>query len=461
MENMSRSGTANPATRPSAFDEHSPTCKPEERRTRTAGSRRSRPDTLLLVALLALLALLTGACSTTTETSTAGNDFVQLTPPAEGFDSLADPGGDAGDAGTGSDGVGVTKQPATDDHDRKPDVRTPSSAVLAAALAGTDDGSYSFDVGMEMNMTMMGAQMTMAPQGPIMTGSVSGDRMYAVMDMGALMAGTTMTDEHGVPIPVPELAEVSDARFEMWFDGSVMTVDMSAMAGLDPSLTGAAASGPVSFDLTELEGLGMDDLTAEMFEGAGMFPGTQSMDPAATADLLRSIDGVVEVGTDDVDGRTVTVYQGSLSFAEYAEAMGEDIDAGFAEMDELGLLGDPAAMLSALDDLHVDMTIMIDDDDLLRRLEMFIDMGPVFQGMFSPEALAGGPLDESVDGEFDEDEFAAAMEAAIASMFADMTMTMNMWMEFDGYGEVVAIVPPPAVDLTHDAESVFGTSYFA
>ena len=41
----------------------------------------------------------------------------------------------------------------------------------------------------------------------------------------------------------------------------------------------------------------------------------------------------------------------------------------------------------------------------------------------------------------------------------DYTMTMDVWMELDDYGDAAVPTAPAAVDLTGDAESVFGTSF--
>lgn len=287
-------------------------------------------------------------------------------------------------------------------------------------------------------MSMMGMQMDMAPTGPIMSGSVSGDRMHAVMDMGEVMSGTTMTDEFGQAVPMPELADLGDLRFEMWLDGTVMTIDMSAMAGLDPSITGPVADGPVSFDLTQIDDVDVDDIAAEMLGGQ------QSLDPASAAELLRNLDTVVEVGTDDVGGRAVTVYRGVVSMAEYSETLGEDASDFGGDLFGMGELG---ALGSAFDEMTVELTVMIDDDDLLRRMEVHLDMGPMFQSLFSVEQWADEP---TTDSELDQ-----ALAEAMMSMFDDLAMTMDLWMEFDRYGETVVEPAPPAIDLTADFDTVF------
>lgn len=401
--------------------------------TSTGGSRRSRPDTRFLLVLVALFSLFAAACSSTTETNTAGSDFVQRTPPTDPSD-LPAPSDDP-----------LVKLPY-DDSGIAGIANTPGTAVLAAALAQTDEQSYSFDMGMNINMNMMGMEMAMAPDGPIMSGAVSGERMYAVTDVGAFMAGTTVTDENGEVMPIPDLGAFGDLRFEMWLDGTIMTIDMSGMASLDPSISGPAADGPVSFDLAELDDVDLEDIATEMLDGTAA-----TMDPATAADLLRNLDSVVAVGSDEVAGRAVTVYRGALSMADYADALGED-------MSELGGdflgAGDLGAMSDDLDELTVDLTVMIDDDDLLRRMEVYVDMGPLMQSMFAAEPAAGDTVaDRSTDGELDE--FGEAFEEAMLSVFADLTMTMDMWMEFDGYGDSVVGTAPPAVNLTDDFDSVF------
>lgn len=442
MENTSRSEAANQEPRRSDFAALSPTSRRGEPRTATVGSRRSRPEGWLL-AVIALLTLVASACSATTETNTAGTDFVQHTPPTESFSDTDSNDTSSSDRETGVDQEPLVKLPTdtgdTETGDTKGGLSTmPGSAVLAAALAQAEEQSYSFDMGMEMVVSMMGMEMEMAPTGPIMSGSVSDDRMHAVMDLGEVMAGTTMTDEFGRPVSVPELGDLGDLRVEMWLDGTVVTVDMSAMAGLDPSITGPVADGPVSFDLLAIDDVDVDDITAEMLGGQ------QSLDPSSAAELLRNLDTVVEVGTDDVSGRAVTVYRGVVSMAEYSEIMGEDASDFGGDLFGMGDLG---AIGAGFDEMTVELTVMIDDDDLLRRLEVHLDMGPLFQNLFTAEQWAGEP---TADSELDD-----ALAEAMMSMFDDLTMTMDLWMEFDGYGETVVEPAPPAVDLTAEFDSVF------
>ncbi len=437
--------------------------------TPTAGSHRSRRSHRFLLALLALIALLGSACSNTTETNTAGNrDVVVRTPPTES-DKSADAGSSIVDDSTATNDPvkegpsdAIVKLPAKNEPTpivKDPAaVAVPSSGVLAAALSQTDENSFSFDMGMNMNMNMMGMSMVMAPEEPLMTGSVSGDRMHAVMDMSVMMQGTTVTDEQGIPVPMGPMDEFDDLQLEMWFDGTVMTIDMSTMAALDPAVTGAAARGPVSFDLNELgDSFGVDEVTSEMLGDAGMFSGMGSMDPAEIGNILRGLDSVVEAGRAEVDGRAVTVYSGSVSMADYTEAMGEDIWSELGQMDDMGSPEELAAMVSAIESLDIEMTVMVDDDDLLRRFEMFIDMGPMF------EAMLGGAqtFEPGAEALTDEDEFGQALEEAFAAMFADLDMTMFTWMEFYDYGESFVFSPPAAVDLTDDADVLFGDSIAA
>ena len=399
-----------------------------------------------------------------------------FTPPTEGGSAASSGGNDGGDNvdGDRNDGGSTARSPQnatvidpTPSYVRTPirknpaAVAIPSSNVLAAAITETDDNSFSFDVGMNMTMDMMGMSMSMAPEEPVMSGEASGDRMHAVMDMGTMMSAMTMTDEQGNPVPVPELDELGDLRFEMWLDGTVMTVDMSAMAAIDPSVTGPAAQGAVSFDLVELandfgvDDFGVDEVTSEMLSGANMYPGMGSMDPAAIGDVLRGLDTVVEVGRTEVNGRPVTVYSGTVSMAEYSEAMGQDVWAELGQMNDVGSADEVAAMMDAIIGIDIEMTVMIDDDDLLRRLEMFMDLAPMFEAMFAGDGLS------PADAPSGEDELGRALEEAFEAMFAEMDMTVFTWMEFDDYGESFEFDPPPAVDLTADATALFGDSVTA
>ena len=148
--------------------------------------------------------------------------------------------------------------------------------------------------------------------------------------------------------------------------------------------------------------------------------GSQVVDPSDLLGALRSVDSVTEVGTDVVGGRDVTVYSGTLTMADYFAAMGQDIESQLGVLEDLGgtsgvdqtALGEVG---EALTDLDVHVTVMVDEQNLLRRMETIMDMGDMFAA-----------FDDSMQVE----------------------MSVAVWQEFDDYGSAFTIEPPAAPDAT-------------
>ena len=274
--------------------------------------------------------------------------------------------------------------------------------------------------------------MQLAPSSPFVTGEVDGADSYLRADIGALMRETFAS--LGLDADDASVAGLGaafdDARFEVWTVGDVMTIDMAdfftAMNEIEPnSMTGldALSEGPVMVDLSALADVDPWTLTQALGDGS------QVVDPSALVDALRSVESVTEVGPDSVGGRDVTVYAGSLSMADYFAAMGQDIDQQFAALDQFEATADglDSAALdqvgNALSDLDVHVTVMVDEQNLLRRMETVMNMGEMMQ------AMVGDSM--------------------------QVEMSVGLWQEFDDYGESFVIDPPEAVDLTNRFDSLF------
>ncbi|MGI9605084.1 MAG: hypothetical protein ACR2P0_02985 [Acidimicrobiales bacterium] len=309
-----------------------------------------------------------------------------------------------------------------------------NAQVLAVAVESSESLSFTFEQGFAMEMAMGSFVIDISPDAPMMSGAVDGDRSYMQTDMGVMFE--EMFSSLGIdPGTVPELAAMTEgASFEAWVDGSVMTLDMSsfvsAIGGTDPQVDpglSVFADGPVSIDMAQLDGMNAAAISQQLGQGS------QVVDPAAILESLRTVDSVAVVGTTTAVGRPVTVYRGSMSMLEYMEAMGQDLDTQLASFEGLGIdMGDDAAMLDtvfeSMGELQVDVTIMVDDDGLIRRIEHAMDMGPMIEAMMSDPSLG-------LDG----------------AGFGDISMSMDLWQEFDGYGDAGNFTSPPsATDVTTD-----------
>ena len=417
------------------------------------------------LALLAVLALATTACGTAGDSQAVPDNLV---PPAETIDRIVDPGvvetdveestPEALDLDTAGDRVPTDVSDLDRENPVDPENESPGedtqkdlsvgdelvdsepvenpeeqqTQVLAFALNAIEDSdSYSFTQGMRMDMSMLGIDITFGGDAPLMYGTAEGSRSYALIDMGTFMTsifeGMDVGDANGMDQLV---ALFSGTEIETWvdIDAGVMIYDMSELASvlgaMDPSATDEMSlfeGGPVLINMNEFEGEFADFVT-EYGSGA------QVIDPTQIAEVLRGLDEISETGTDEVSGREVTAFSGSISMSDYTAALGQDLDEAIDSLDSLGTGGIGADMfedmLASMASAPVDVVVMVDNEGLLRRMELAIDMGPMF------EALV-----DSDDPEL--------------SLLGHVNMTLETWQEFDEYGGSFAWTPPVgAVDLT-------------
>ena len=448
-----------------------------------AGSPRStRKTTRLLLALVALLALIASACGGTEATETAADqlenavveDAAVVEPVSsettidDDSDAAAPAQDDVIDEDSGSDDI-IEDVAAVDDSsagdatdsdegpssDESTDAAAgeadPLSQVLAFALEASESQSYSFTQGVAMRMNVAGVDFSIAPNEAYVFGEVEGNTTHIRADIGVIMAATF--DSLGIDINEPPFNEIfSDlggASMEMWTDESTLVMDMSELAtfmgGLDPA-AGAEldvfADGPVKIDLTQLDGVDATMLANQFGQGA------QVTDPAQLLQALRDVDAVSETGTDTVNGVAVRVFTADMSMTDYYTALDIDID-GQLEAANLGDLSGAEldlveSILPALEDLKVELIVMIDDQELVRRMETKIDMGAMLEAMFENPDVLGAIAAE--DGQ-SVDDLQAEMEFALGG---GIEMVVETWQEFDNYGEAFGIVLPDAVDVSSE-----------
>lgn len=312
------------------------------------------------------------------------------------------------------------------------DVEEVAASVLAYVIENSEGVSYSFDQGFSMSFEFDDLSMQIAPSSPFVTGEVDGTNSHVRADIGVVMRETFAS--LGLDPDDPEFAGLGaafdDARFEVWTEGEVMTLDMadfvSAMNEVEPgsmSELDLLSDGPVSLDLGALEDVDPWMLTQALGEGS------QVVDPSALLDALRSVESVTEVGPATVGGRDVTVYSGSLSMDDYFSAMGQDIDHQLGMFSDLGAETDGIdtstfdSLGDALSNIDVHVTVMVDEQNLLRRMETVMNMGEMMSAMF----------DDSIQVE----------------------MSVGVWQDFDQYGQSFDIEAPDAVDVTGQFNSLF------
>ena len=398
-----------------------------------------------LVALCMLLALVASACAgTTVQTEELNASSLQPDSASEPVPWNVDPTV----APLPDEAASITNG-AEAAADRSVGAVVPATEVLALAFTAPEELSYTFTQGISMEMDMPGiGAFSIAPTEAIAHGEVDGTRNHIVMDMGVLFTEMFASLGGG-----SELANEFDGlTMEMWSDESVLVMDMSSfaatMGAIDP-MTGSEfdllANGPVLIDLSQAPGLTGAEFASQYAQG------TQVVDPALLLQSLRSVDAIRSVGSMNHDGRSVEVYDATITMADYYEALGIDISAQLDTMGGLGLTAEDDAFLLAIIDamsgLPVELRIMIDEDQLIRRLETTIDMQPLMAAMFEdPDMLAALAAAEGATAE----EMAAG-----ADLMAGMRYTVGTWQEFENYGGAFEITFPEATDITMEFADLF------
>ncbi len=217
------------------------------------------------------------------------------------------------------------------------DVRTGEEAITAlrsAPAAAAEAGTASFETTMEVSLEGETFEV-------VGTGAYDADnqRMTMEMDLGSALGGLGAAGE-GAP----------DEPMQMVVDGSTVYLRaplFELLGGEDTWL---------SLSAEDLGGTASD---------LGL--GSGSYDPSKILDSLRGVTGEPEaVGTESVRGVETTRYTADLDLAEAVDAAPEDQ----REMIE--------AQLDQLGETSISVDVWVDDDGLVRRMQL--DMGGMLGG---------------------------------------------------------------------------------
>jgi hypothetical protein len=231
-----------------------------------------------------------------------------------------------------------------------------------AAERSTSDGYRT-----EMRMSVTGEVDDDAPA--FMSGVVDGDRQHITIDLSTVMAQSA--ELAGQPLP-PEMGQV-DWTMEMAADPEVIYLRAPMYAQL-AELADGAALGPAA-GLAEIgDGWGYIDVAAlgdKVPSDVAAALGSGGADPAAIVDAIAAAESVEDAGTSEVRGTPVHGMSAEVSMGEIMEASGQDPDA-MAEA--IGMGAGAEAVADAIYELTAPVTVWIDDDGLLRRMEYGFDM---------------------------------------------------------------------------------------
>lgn len=298
-----------------------------------------------------------------------------------------------------------------------------SPGYLTKLVDETSEQAYRYEVGMDVGFG--GESIDFG--GPIATGEFDGTRQYMHMDMGVMFQG--MAGQFG-----------ADEELPAEFTGNGMTVeyviDTDAMYIRAPFFATTFGSVPAGTDLGEAGGLlesfgslgeswGRVDLTALgdtlPGEAASALGGGRTFDPQMFLDMISDAEDVEELGTDEIDGETVTGLAAEVNMADLLGAQNVD-------------LGDLGPEAEGMSDLSFPLEVWIDGDDQLRRITFSFD-----SEAFSDVAEESGEDLAELDGLGD--------------------MSFGTTIDFSDYGDDSISVDVPTGDEVVDITDSFVTGF--
>ena len=245
--------------------------------------------------------------------------------------------------------------------------------ATAAYLQQSAEQSTSEGYRTELLISMTGEIDETAP--PFMSGSVEGAEYHYVMDMAPMMEQTAASMGQDLPAEMAAL----DLTMEMAGDPETMYIRAPMLAAL-----GADAAAPSG--LAELgDGWGFVDMARlgeQLPTEAAAAMGGQGIDPRAVVEIIEGSEDVEDLGTSEVRGESVHGLSTEASMGDLLEASGQDPEA----LAEVAGTGGTEEAVEALYDLQTPISVWIDDDGYLRRLEFGWDLSQIAGSMGGGEA---------------------------------------------------------------------------
>jgi hypothetical protein len=274
----------------------------------------------------------------------------------------------------------------------------PKAAVAPAKLISSVPDSLAKATSARMDMTMSITGLGGQGDAPIEM-TVEGVADFESLDMQMNMR------MHGP-------AGLDDVEIEMRVVDGAMYMDIGSMADM---FGGAGAAGlPANVKWLKIDA---KELLDGMRDAGGQLPmASDAADPTKTFDMLRSVsDDVETLGREEVRGVETTHYRAIIDLKKAADSLPSDLKS---LLPDLGVA--PGG---------VPVEVWIDDQALLRRMDMRLDMGTLLSSIAGASGAAGAP----------------GTPTGVITMRADM---------YD-YGVDVHVEAPPA-DETYDMGSIFG-----
>lgn len=307
--------------------------------------------------------------------------------------------------------------------------------TLAFAINAAENESYTFTQGLGINFGPAG---TPFPQtSPYAFGEVAGGQTHVRVDLEDFVTQSVASlASFGLGPEVPV-----DQEFDVWIDDTTVTVDLQNLSSMTSDVV-AVSQGPVSIDLNAIDNASLGTVVNQFGQGS------IATDPAALFEALLSFDTMVEKGPATVGAVPVTEYTATVSVGDYYAAQGASVGNQLGIVEGLAL-GDAstdalAELLPQLEQLDLPVDIALDEDGRVRRVRSDMNVTDLVVTMFSNSPdLAGEDGEPAVD---------------LGALFGPdgLQIVLTSWHEFHDYGTDVSVAAPEAVDVTADADTLFG-----
>lgn len=307
--------------------------------------------------------------------------------------------------------------------------------TLAFAINAAENESYTFTQGLGINFGPAG---TPFPQtSPYAFGEVAGGQTHVRVDLEDFVTQSMASlASFGLGPEAP-----TGQEFDVWIDDTTVTMDLQSLPSMSSDIA-AVSEGPVSIDLAAIDNASLGNVVKQFGQGS------IATDPAAMFEALSSFDTMVEKGPATVGSVAVTEYTATVSVGDYYAAQGTSVGDQLAVVEGIAL-GDEstdalAELVPQLEQLDLPVDIALDEDGRVRRMRSDMNVTDLVVTM-----LSNSPELAAKDG---------APAVDLGALFGPdgLQIVLTSWHEFHDYGTDVAVAPPEAVDVTADADTLFG-----
>lgn len=289
------------------------------------------------------------------------------------------------------------------------------AGFLGAAVDLSTAEGFDYEMSLDITMTFPGAPGIDADDIPFGEGQVDGDLTRFRMDMGAMVdamgapAGTFGADD-------PTMEVITDAEAGVTYIRAPFMASLAGQPGLPAEGLGGLETLGDGWGRVDLAALG-DAVPSELL--SQLSGGAVGFEPML--EMVRNADNSREIGSDEIDGVPVTGVAADLTFDDMLAMSGMDLDSMMGSMGAGG--AEAEAVLDAMSEFTIPLTVWVDDSSRIVRIEMLMDMAPMFEQLMAQfgETGAAGSIEFSFGYTIDATNFGSPGEITVPTESTDIT----------------------------------------